>query len=85
MLANHKFKKSNRIREDEDGDDDDDMMMVLMMWITMGSTLPVCRHASKRGRLDLQTQSVGQAGAQHREMCSLCDVATLGARHMFHV
>ena len=31
MLVNHKFKKSNRIREDEDGDGDDDMMMVLMM------------------------------------------------------
>ena len=31
MLANHKFEKSNRIREDEDGDDDGDMMMVLMI------------------------------------------------------
>ena len=31
MLVNHKFKKSNRIREDEDGDGDDDMTMVLMM------------------------------------------------------
>ena len=31
MLVSHKFKKSNRIREDEDGDGDDDMMMVWMM------------------------------------------------------
>ena len=31
MLVNHKFKKPNRIREDEDCDGDDDMMMVLMM------------------------------------------------------
>ena len=31
MFVNHKFKKSNRIREDEDGDGDGDMMMVLMM------------------------------------------------------
>ena len=31
MLVNHKFKKSNRIREDEDGDGDDDMMMALMV------------------------------------------------------
>ena len=30
MLVNHKFKKSNRIREDEDGDGDGDMMMVLI-------------------------------------------------------